>query len=95
MFDKVVAMVFLRASYTLAQNWHSQSVTAQLWQQNTSAQFIKSAWIKSILIVVKLSYNSSGIPPESSTNYWQQVTGLHSHTWGAGGRSYCYLIKLR
>lgn len=40
------------------------------------------------------------MPPESSTNYWQQVTGPHSHTQGAGevrgagGRSYCYLIKL-
>lgn len=97
MFDKVIAMVFLSASYTLAQNRNSPSVTAQLWQKYTGAKFIKSGWIKSILNVVKLS--SSGIPPESSTNYWQQVTGLHSHTWGvgrvlrAGGRNYCYLIK--
>lgn len=80
MFDEVVAMVFLHASYTLAPDRNSQSVTAQLWQEYTSAQFIKSAWIKSILTVVKLSYNSSGIPPESSTNYWQQVTRLHSLT---------------
>lgn len=87
MFDKVVAMVLLGASYTLAQDWNSQSVTAQLWQEYTSAQFIKSAWIKSTLTVVKLSYNSSGIPLESSTNSWQQVTGLRSHTRGGGGKA--------
>jgi len=48
MFDKVVALVFLCASYSLAQDWNSQSITGQLWQEYASAQFIKSAWIKSI-----------------------------------------------
>lgn len=41
MIDKVVAMVFLSASYTLAQNRNSPSVTAQLWQEYTGAKFIK------------------------------------------------------
>lgn len=49
--------------------------------------FIKSAWIKGISTVDKLSYNSSNRPPKSSPNYWQQATGLHSHaTWGVRGR---------
>jgi len=45
------------------------------------------------LTVVKLSYNSSGTPPEFSTNYWQQVTGLHSHAQGIRGRGKKLLLS--
>lgn len=73
MFNRDATMLLLCVSYTLVQVRNSQSLTGQLWQE-FMPNLLNEHGLKAFSLELNYPKNSSGIPPESNPNYWQQVT---------------------